>query len=673
MQYEKLLIDDRGSTHPRKNQYIIDLIRSREEGQAKPDKNNHPYIKEEARLKDEEKKLLDKYRTEISSDTSYNNKKLAELNKDLYVAEKMLPFYEANQDFSYDFELKYKLAKIRASQIPQILRHDAYLKSEIESKNDLLSKLSTSDKENDKKLVEEAKAKANHSYEKSLATLKESYDKNLISKDAFNKGKKQYKLRNKDDILRAEYLDREFALNDEIKSLNYKLKNDLTKSIRRLEGDTSEARRRTPIEVLKITAWKSIVSIPFPGLGQILNGQIPKGILLLLATVLIYTLFIPYVLGFGNYQGTGISGLITLANDGKRLDRSLIFMIEGIVALILLFLSVLTIYLSFRDARKTELREMRGIRANNWFETRKYLRTDGFPFMVITPVSILILFIVLVPIFTTILISFTNMNPNNQNKFQWVGPANYSSIVMGQGIAGRAFWHILGWTLIWTIGGTTLQIVIGFLLALIINNPRIKGKKFFRTVYLLPWAIPAFVTIMFFSLMLSKNGIFANSLESIMGRPIDVKNSATATRIAIILLQGWLGHSYMFLITNGALQSIPADLYEAASIDGASSLKRMTKITIPFVMYQLAPLVVNQYVGNFNNFNIIYLFNGGGPFNPEIYGNLAGSTDILISYIYKLTIENQYQAIGAAITIFISIFLIIISYFGYRKSSVIGD
>lgn len=87
------------------------------------------------------------------------------------------------------------------------------------------------------------------------------------------------------------------------------------------------------------------------------------------------------------------------------------------------------------------------------------------------------------------------------------------------------------------------------------------------------------------------------------------------------------------------------------------------------VLFQISPMLINQYTFNFNNFSIIYLFNGGGPFNPQVYGNLAGSSDILISYIYNLTMNSQYQAIGAAITVFISIILIIISFFGYMKSS----
>ena len=103
-------------------------------------------------------------------------------------------------------------------------------------------------------------------------------------------------------------------------------------------------------------------------------------------------------------------------------------------------------------------------------------------------------------------------------------------------------------------------------------------------------------------------------------------------------------------------------------MDGSTTWQKLRHITIPIVLFQTAPLLVGQYVFNFNNFSIIYLFNGGGPFEPSLYGNLAGSSDLLISYIYKLTIENQYQGIGAAITIFVSMAVMFVSFLGYRNS-----
>lgn len=666
MKYQKDLVDDRGKTYPRKNEYIKDIIDGKN-----PDRNSHPYIIKLNEYQKKEKELLDKAKKEADSleTSSENSSEFKDLNKKLYISKAMVDFYEENSYLTYDASLKAKQAEIYLNQIPQIIEHDLDLKNKLTDKSNKISLLSEKELNDANEKIAKEKKLLEEEYQKSLANLKESFEKNLISAKAYKSEKEKYKKRFEDSNKAIEFLNPKNSLEEEIKSLKYKVKQDVKEQRKILASDLAEARRRNPVETEKTSPWRSIVSLPLPGLGQLLNGQWQKALVFFLGSLFIYLIAIPYALGFGNYQGEGISGLISLAANGGRLDRSILFMIEGILAIVFLLIALFILIVSFLDVRKVEKAESLGVRPNNWFETVNILRTDGFPYLITTPALLVIIFIVLVPIFTAILISFTDMNPKNQNKFHWIGLENYITIAKGQGIAGQAFWKIFGWTLIWTIGASTLAIVLGFIFALLVNNERIKAKKFFRTVYLLPWAVPAFITIMFFSIMTSRGGVFSETLASIFNTSLDIKNDAFQTRLALILIQGWLGHSYIFLLTTGVLQAIPKDLYEAASIDGANGLKQTFKITIPLVLFQIAPMLINQYTFNFNNFSIIYLYNQGGPFNPKVYGNLAGSSDILISYIYKLTMESQYQAIGAAITIFISIILIIISYLGYRKSS----
>lgn len=666
MKYQKDLVDDRGKTYPRKNEYIKDIIDGKN-----PDRNSHPYIIKLNEYQKKEKELLDKAKKEADSleTSSENSSEFKDLNKKLYISKAMVEFYEENSYLTYDASLKAKEAEIYLSQIPQIIEHDLDLKNKLTDKSNKISLLSEKELNDANEKIAKEKKLLEEEYQKSLDNLKESFEKNLISAKAYKSEKEKYKKRFEDSNKAIEFLNPKNSLEEEIKSLKYKIKQDVKEQRKILASDLAEARRRNPVETEKTSPWRSIVSLPLPGLGQLLNGQWQKALVFFLGSLFIYLIAIPYALGFGNYQGEGISGLISLAANGGRLDRSILFMIEGILAIVFLLIALFILIVSFLDVRKVEKAESLGVRPNNWFESVNILRTDGFPYLITTPALLVIIFIVLVPIFTAILISFTDMNPKNQNKFHWIGLENYITIAKGQGIAGQAFWKIFGWTLIWTIGASTLAIVLGFIFALLVNNERIKAKKFFRTVYLLPWAVPAFITIMFFSIMTSRGGIFSEALSGIFNTSLDIKNDAFQTRLALILIQGWLGHSYIFLLTTGVLQAIPKDLYEAASIDGANGLKQTFKITIPLVLFQIAPMLINQYTFNFNNFSIIYLYNQGGPFNPKVYGNLAGSSDILISYIYKLTMESQYQAIGAAITIFISIILIIISYLGYRKSS----
>ena len=670
MTYEKYLIDDIGEKRPRKNQYIIDSIKADETGK-KIDAKNHPYNQKLESYKKQKKDLLEKADAIAKKDPNYSldQKYLRDLYYRKFMANAMLNFYEENKDFSYDSELDYKLCKLEYEQIPKIIENDLFIKSNLERASNRLEKLTSKEVEESKKLIEEDRKVLSEKFDADNKSLKKSFDEGHISKKAFKSEKEQLKQKFKDQNKRLDYRNPEVSLKEEIESLKYKIDKDYKKEIKILEADKAEARRRTPVEVEKTSAYRSILTAPIPGLGQILNGQWQKGLMFLLGSLFIYFIAIPYALGFGNYQGEGIAGLINLAQGGKRLDRSILFMIEGIISLVFVFLAALIYIFSFKDVRKVEKKEMAGIRPNNFFETKKMLRTDGFPFLITAPALLVIIFIVIVPIVTAIMISFTNMDPQNQNKFTWIGLNNYITIAKGQGIAGQAFWHIFGWTVVWTLLASTLAIVLGFIFALLVNNERVRGKKFFRTIYLLPWAIPAFITIMFFSIMTSRGGIIPEAINSLFNVNLDIKNNTFQTRAMLILLQGWLGHSYIFLLTTGVLQAIPKDLYEAASIDGATGFQRTLKITIPLVLFQIAPMLINQYTFNFNNFSIIYLYNQGGPFNPQVYGNLAGSSDILISYIYKLTMESQYQAIGAAVTVFISIILIIISYFGYKNSS----
>lgn len=670
MTYEKYLIDDIGEKRPRKNQYIIDSIKADETGK-KIDAKNHPYNQKLESYKKQKKDLLEKADAMAKKDPNYSldQKYLRDLYYRKFMANAMLNFYEENKDLSYDSELDYKLCKLEYEQIPKIIENDLFIKSNLERASNRLEKLTSEEVEESKKLIEEDRKVLSEKFDADNKSLKKSFDEGHISKKAFKSEKEQLKQKFKDQNKRLDYRNPEVSLKEEIESLKYKIDKDYKKEIKILEADKAEARRRTPVEVEKTSAYRSILTAPLPGLGQILNGQWQKGLMFLLGSLFIYFIAIPYALGFGNYQGEGIAGLINLAQGGKRLDRSILFMIEGIISLVFVFLAALIYIFSFKDVRKVEKKEMAGIRPNNFFETKKMLRTDGFPFLITAPALLVIIFIVIVPIVTAIMISFTNMDPQNQNKFTWIGLNNYITIAKGQGIAGQAFWHIFGWTVVWTLLASTLAIVLGFIFALLVNNERVRGKKFFRTIYLLPWAIPAFITIMFFSIMTSRGGIIPEAINSLFNVNLDIKNNTFQTRAMLILLQGWLGHSYIFLLTTGVLQAIPKDLYEAASIDGATGFQRTLKITIPLVLFQIAPMLINQYTFNFNNFSIIYLYNQGGPFNPQVYGNLAGSSDILISYIYKLTMESQYQAIGAAVTVFISIILIIISYFGYKNSS----
>jgi arabinogalactan oligomer/maltooligosaccharide transport system permease protein len=683
--YSKVLYDYIGREYERKNLYLKEVAllqdkiahASQSEKQTLKNqlkeliskKDSHPYLLKLKEYEEREKKFLEELKAKSSAHKETLDKSLskevAELELELYESKLKEAFYKDYVELTYDAEFAYREAVIQMKLLPEVIEKTMKLEDDLRK---ALTLKAEGDKEAIGKEIAQFKAEQKALYDTRSEELKKKRNDGLISEKALKNGMKELKKNYKYAVRVKEFEDPDKMKKELIKSRRFELKDFIKVSRRIVNADIADARRNTPVEVMKTQPVNTAIGALFPGLGQLLNKQPVKAALFFLGLIFIYAIAIPYALGYGNYQGNGIAGLISLAEGGRRIDKSLIFMIEGIIAIVLLLFSAGIYIANFKDVKGTEKNVMKGIRPKNWFETKQSIEEDGFPYLVSIPALIVIAFIVLVPIFTAILLSFTGMDPKNQSKFPWVGFGNYKLIALGEGLAGSVFWQILAWTIIWTLLATTLAIFIGFGLALLANNPRIKGKGILRMIYLLPWAVPAFITIMFFSIMFSSTGALTEIIENVFGVLIDFKNDTFWSRFILIMLQGWLGSSYVFLLSTGVLQAIPEDLYEAADIDGANSWQKIRKITLPMVLFQTAPLLVNQYTFNFNNFSIIYLFNGGGPFNPSVYGNLAGSSDILISYIYKLTMDNQYQAIGAAISIVISLGLMLFAFIGYKNS-----
>ncbi len=673
------LLDDVGRDYPRKNAYLRDLANASEQGDKAAlkrliaEKDEHPYmVRLNAYLKEKDAfmsvlpKILE---AEWEKAEAYEDPVLRRLEKDYLRQRELAKFYTPYVDLSYDAEYEARRATLKVNRLPVMI---ADRKRQIEDLRHAKSEQLRQDP------TEQTAAKSRFRNRRNnirRATAKKNRElKHLMSQGQISrKAVKQGVASNKKEaavLVQAEKMQIPSVYNrDLIDNLNHQLKQGYRDQAKLLQDELADIARTTPVETTQKRPWKFLAGAPIPGLGQWLNGQPRKALWFFLGALFTFVIAIPYALGYGNYRGQGIAGLISLAEDGKRLDRSIIFMIEGIIAIFLILFAVVIYLFAIRDAYKVETDKLKGIRPKNAFEIKRTSETKGFPYKVSVPALILITFIVLVPIVTAFLLSFTNMDPQHQSKFTWVGLENYRTIFLGEGMIGSVFWRILGWTVIWTLAATTLTIIVGFSTAMMVNNERVKGKRFFRTIFILPWAVPAFITIMFFSIMMAPGGYISEALSSLAGQIVNIKHDPVLTRIALILIQTWCGSAYVFLLTTGVLQAIPADLYEAAKIDGANARQRLTAVTLPLVLFQTGPLLINQYTFNFNNYTIIRIFNDGGPTEPSLYGNLAGTSDLLISYIYKLTMNKENQALGAAIAILISIGLIIVAFVGYRRTA----
>lgn len=406
-----------------------------------------------------------------------------------------------------------------------------------------------------------------------------------------------------------------------------------------------------------------------PGLGQFYNGQNIKALMLFLV-------FILEVVEWIVFGGSALVGLVTLG-DTPVVDHSLFMLIQGSMQLIMILVMVLIHAASMRDAKTTAERLNNHEKVPMTFkETLDSLYENGFPYLLIIPAYLAMAFAIVFPVVVTLFIAFTNYDFRHippQKLLDWVGFKNFINMVQLSTFR-KAFGSVLSWTFIWTFAASTLQIVIGVATAIIANQNFIKFKRLFGVIFLLPWAVPAFISIMSF-------GNFFN--DSIGAMNVQVlpfiekllpfldfgivpwKTDAIFTKIAVIMVQGWLGFPYIYVLVSGILQSIPADLYEAATVDGATSWQKFRQITLPMILAVAAPTFISQYTFNFNNFSIIYLFNNGGPGSV---GGGAGATDILISWIYKLTTQTSPQfSMASAVTLVISLIVISVSLISFKR------
>ncbi|RDW16961.1 sugar ABC transporter permease [Oceanobacillus arenosus] len=407
-----------------------------------------------------------------------------------------------------------------------------------------------------------------------------------------------------------------------------------------------------------------------PGLGQFYNKQVFKGIVFLA----VFLLFIIEMVGFG---AGALVGLISLGSIPGE-NHSLFMLIEGALQILIFAIFLLFYIVNIYDARKV---------AKLWAENKKVntsitsimgnVADHGFPYLLTIPAYLAMIFAIIFPVLVTLFIAFTNYDFYHippASLIDWIGFKNFINIFLLSSYRDT-FLAVLGWTIIWTVCATTLQIVIGIFTAVVLNQKFIVGKRVFGIIFLLPWAVPAFITIMSFSNMFNDSIGAINTqviplIDSLLPF-IDIgaipwKTDPFWTKIAIIMIQGWLGFPYIYVLVSGILQSIPEEQYEAAKIDGANAIKRFRHITMPTIFMIAAPIFITQYTGNFNNFSMIYLFNEGGPGS---IGAGAGSTDILISWIYKLTTGTSPQySVAAAVTLFISAFVIIVSLIVFKRT-----
>ncbi len=240
----------------------------------------------------------------------------------------------------------------------------------------------------------------------------------------------------------------------------------------------------------------------------------------------------------------------------------------------------------------------------------------------------------------------------SQSWLQGVGLSNYERIVTDDTVSG-AFLRVFAWTLAFAVLAVGLSFAVGLALAVVLDDRRIRGQRLYRSLLLLPYAIPSVIALLVWSNFYNRDFGLINEL---LGLRLDWLGDPWLAKAAVLLTSVWMGFPYMFVVCTGALQSIPGELREAAVMDGARAWTAFRRIVLPLLLVAVTPLLIASFAFNFNNFNAIELLTEGGPFPPD--SPTAGSTDILISYTYRLAFGGSGAQFGFAAAVSALLFLV---------------
>ena len=428
------------------------------------------------------------------------------------------------------------------------------------------------------------------------------------------------------------------------------------------------------------------------GAGNFYHGQIIKGILYLAIQVgiILFMVLCPEV----NRTPYGYKAILNLGlwGEGKTIfdpvsyemaigDNDQLKLLFGLVTIAVCIIYVIVWLSNIKSSFKADNDVKKGKKASTFGQDVGDLLDSKFHILMLTPTMVAALIFSMLPTIFMICIAFTGYNDLDMSSagtqlFTWNGFDNFIAMFTGSSALGTEiqarFLPVLLWTVVWAILATLTCYFGGILLAILINKKGLKFKKVFRVFFVISIAVPQFISLLAVRELFNEYGPINDMLkqlgwisESIKFFGIGEGANEWVAKVMVIIVNMWLGVPYTMLMTSGILLNIPADLYEAATVDGASKTKMFWKITLPYVVFVTTPYLISSFIGNINSFNTIYLLTGG---YPEVPGYKAGGTDLLVTWLYKLTIDNGEYNTGAVIGIITFIITSIITLIAYTNS-----
>lgn len=378
-----------------------------------------------------------------------------------------------------------------------------------------------------------------------------------------------------------------------------------------------------------------------------------------------------------------VTNLYNLATLGEpRLDipvkdrpNSLFMMVDGVITIALILLFVAVYYVSVRSALSQE----RAWQADDPAPPRRRLRDTitgaAFPILGLAPTVVLIIFFVVVPLVFSTLVAFTNYSAPDHippaKTIDWVGLDTFVFMFGGNATWTSALARVFGWTIVWALLATITCYFGGMLIAVLMSESRFRVTPLLRAIFILPYAIPSVVSLLYWQNAL--NGAFGTVNKTLLAfglidAPIPWLSDEWLAKFTVVTINLWAGFPYFMLLIIGTMTSISRDVLEAAEVDGASKIARFRHIVLPLVMYQTAPLMILTFAHNLNNFGAIFFLTGGDPAVADTTTTGAGGTDIMISWIYKLTITLLKYNQASVLAVMIFVVLAPFAIFQFRRT-----
>lgn len=377
-----------------------------------------------------------------------------------------------------------------------------------------------------------------------------------------------------------------------------------------------------------------------------------------------------------------IRGLITLGEHQPDLpvrfrDHSMFMLIDGVAILAVVGIFFCVYFISVKSAQKTYRDFCENGRLSSNKASIKEVFNQSFAIFGLAPSVLLVIFFVVVPLVFAALVAFTNYSSPHHippgNTVDWVGMDNFVSLFGGHAVWTTALASIAVWTLGWAAAATITCYFGGMIMAVIMKDFKIKFAPIFRSIFILPYAVPAVISMLVWRNLLNGHfGAVNRTLQhfGIVDGMIPWLGTEAMVRFTVVMVNLWAGFPYFMLLTMGTMTAINQDLFEAARIDGASRWRLFRHITFPLVTYQTMPLIIMSFTHNINNFGAIFFLTGGQP--AVAHSPISGATgaDILITWIFRLTMEllQYHYASVLAVMIFMILAPFAIAIFIRTKS-----